>query len=86
MSVGRPVMAIIPEGEAANLIRKYSPFSEVVAEDEDEIADMIEKYYINWKGNDHMIQSTIPGFLPEFDRRNLTIRLAETFDQVLRVT
>ncbi|AKB29155.1 TPR/glycosyl transferase domain protein [Methanosarcina siciliae T4/M] len=82
LSSDRPILAIIPEGEASKLIRKYSIYSCTTPESEDRIAFFIEKYYNSWKNGLFKIHSTRTEFMSEFNRENLTKRLSNIFDHL----
>jgi glycosyltransferase involved in cell wall biosynthesis len=81
MFLNVPFLATIPEGEAANIIRKYSPSSYVVTkESAHEVAkliiDAIEKYRRNW-----ISANNLPDFFKHFSRERLTINLMKILDQ-----
>ena len=81
MNTGRPVLAILPKGAAADLVRE-SAIGEVADTDSvEQIKEKTKEYYEKWlrgeltfKPNRKVIES--------FERKKLTERLAKVFDSL----
>ena len=78
-----PFLATIPQGEAEEIIRKYSPSSYIVTEESSEkvadaILDAIKKYKYN-----QIQDNSVQEFLTRFSRENLTLKLIDIIEQNL---
>jgi glycosyltransferase involved in cell wall biosynthesis len=83
LAAGVPMLALIREGEAAGLIRKYSSgFSSIVEPDEpDKIAAAVKDAYSKWQRGELKGQRN-PEFYKDFNKRNLTSLFARNLDIV----
>jgi len=87
LASGSPILALILEGEAAQMIRKYSDNSYIISDYDniDKIAEAIYDCYTKWKEgklNKKISKKTIE-FRKKFNREEETKQLAEIFDRVL---
>lgn len=86
LATGKPILAIIPEGELAELIREYSDNSYIITSGNvDEIADAILDAYKKWKEGKLTLTSKekVERFREKYNRKNLTKELANVFNMVL---
>lgn len=83
LAAGVPILALIHEGEAARLIRKYScSTSSIIEPDEpDKIATAIKHTYEQWQRSELKCQRN-PEFYKDFNKRNLTSAFARNLDIV----
>jgi len=87
LATGKPILAIIPEGELAELIREYSDNSYIITSGSvDEIADAILDAYGKWKEGKLTLSSKekVERFRKKYNRKNLTKELADVFNMVLK--
>jgi len=87
LASGKPILALIPEGEAAQMIRKYSDNSYIISDYDniDKTAEAIYDCYIKWKErklNKEISKKTIE-FRKKFNREEETKQLAEIFDEIV---
>ena len=87
LASGNPILALIPEGEAAQMIRKYSDNSYIITDYDNtqKIAEAIYDCYTKWKEgklNKKISKKTIE-FRKKFNREAETKQLAEIFDKVM---
>ena len=87
LASGNPILALIPEGEAAQMIRKYSDNSYIITDYDNtqKIAEAIYDCYTKWKEgklNKEISKKTIE-FRKKFNREVETKQLAEIFDKVM---
>jgi glycosyltransferase involved in cell wall biosynthesis len=84
LAAGAPILALIHEGEAARLIRKYScRFSFIVEPNEpDKIAVSIKNAYEKWQRGELKGRRN-PEFYRDFNKRNLTSVFAQNLEQVV---
>lgn len=85
LASGKPILALIPNGTAKELIKKYSNnYYIITSKNIDEIVDSIVDAYNKWK--DGGIENNVNGKTEEFRRRfnheTLTKRLVEVFEKV----
>lgn len=86
LATGKPILAIIPESELAELIREYSDTSYIITTGNvDEIADAILDAYSKWKEGRLTLTSfeKVNRFREKYNRKNLTRELAKIFDEVI---
>lgn len=79
LKIGRPILAIVPEGEVSSIIRKYNLGEVANPDDPIEICNAIERLYNKFylcerKLNDPIIHDEL---LDQFNRENLTKKLEE---------
>jgi len=82
-----PILAVIPDGEAAVLIRKYNKGTICENKNIEKIKNTILFYYKDWKKNKHKktLETTfqIPEELKKYSRKNLTNDLKNIFDKIV---
>ncbi|MEW6685536.1 MAG: glycosyltransferase [Candidatus Edwardsbacteria bacterium] len=79
LGTGKSILAITPEGETANLIKELKVGKVVSPKDISGIKEAILSYYHQYANG------FLPTFKPaikRFDRKNLTLHLAEVFNEV----
>jgi glycosyltransferase involved in cell wall biosynthesis len=81
--VNVPFLATIPSGEAEDIIRKYSPSSYIISGQSYKdvagaITDAMSKY-----SSGQIEDNNVQGFLQEFSRENLTLKLMNIIDDYL---
>src|SRR5579863_272426 len=84
LAAGVPILALISEGEAARLIRRYSSafYSIVDPNESNEIVASIKHAYEKWEKKE-LNSLRNPEFYKEFNKRNLTSKFVENLDEVL---
>lgn len=82
LSSNKPILAIVPEGEAATIIRKYSSNS-VTSTNETEITRAIDNYYSKWKMGNYPENNVSEEFMKKYNRVYLTQQLSNVFIQLL---
>ena len=86
LAAGKPILAIIPEGELARFIREYSDNSYIISSgDVDEIADATFDAYMKWKEGKLTLTSPekVEKFRRKYNRESLAGELANIFDEVI---
>jgi len=83
LASGKPILAIVPRGEAATLILKHARGVVVPPEDEETIARHILRSFALWERGD--LKVTVPRWdgMNEYERRFQTGVLAKIFDRVV---
>lgn len=81
MNTGRPVLAILPEGVAMDLVKESRIGLTANTDDVEKIKENIKQYYNSWKeGNlDFDPDRTV---IERFERKELTKQLAQVFDSL----
>ncbi|MDZ7262869.1 MAG: glycosyltransferase, partial [candidate division KSB1 bacterium] len=82
LASGTPVLAILPEGELAQLIRTTHRGTTVSHDNIEDIKKAIRNYYELFLQRQLWLEAPEP--LSQFDRKNLTRKLAEIFELVAR--
>ena len=82
---GKPILALIPEGDCADLIRKTGTGIVVDPDDSEQIADVIYDFYRKWESGNLTINPNWD-LIKQFERKNLTERLANVFEECLGTT
>lgn len=83
MNTNRPVLAVLPEnGAAADLVKKSNIGIVSHTDNVEKIKENIFKYYSQWL-NDSLLFEPNRIVIEEFERKNLTKKLAEVFDLCL---
>ncbi|MDZ7331137.1 MAG: glycosyltransferase [candidate division KSB1 bacterium] len=82
LASGKPILLISSEGEVANMIRSLHRGTVVHPDDISAIQQAILEYVDRWRRNSLEIAPAVS--LPQFDRRNLTDRLAQIFSDLYR--
>lgn len=79
---GTPALALVPDGEVAGLLKKYSENSIVVSSNQvDDVADAIVRAYHLWK-NGKLEKSISREYVERFNKRSLTKELALLLDEI----
>lgn len=77
---GKPILGLVPEGGAKELLKSYkssyitNPYSEAG------IKDAIESILSDW--NDNALPSPNQGFIQKYDRKEITRELADIFNEI----
>lgn len=84
LSTGLPILAEVPEGDNAEIIRKYSPHSYVITSGNfKDMKNAINDAYTKWEKK--MLKSRISkDFISKFNRKRLTKELEQIFEQVIK--
>lgn len=82
LASGKPILLLSSEGEVANIIRSLHRGTVVHPDNISEIQQAILEYVDRWRKNSLEIAPAVS--LPQFDRRNLTDRLAQIFSDLCR--
>jgi hypothetical protein len=80
---GKPIIAITPEGEAADLIRETSSGEVVHHNNNKALEETLLKYYNRFFENNNTF-SVNKEKIAQYDRRLLTGKLADTFNNLLK--
>ncbi len=78
---GRPILALVPEGEAAKVLKNYEGGLAVTGADMERTLRILNKQYDNWEQSGKTRQSRLE-IPPQFDRRRQAEKLAEVFDAI----
>ena len=79
---GRPILALAPEGEAAELIRRARAGHVVSSDRPVEIRAALEEAHRAYLAGERAYGPSDPEVIAEYSRRELTRRLAEVFQQL----
>ena len=84
LASGKPILAMLPEGEAKKLILKLKRGVVVPPNDVDHIASVIYRSFILWKRGD--LKLSVPRWkeLNRFERRDQTRELAVIFNRSIQ--
>ncbi|MFC1562821.1 glycosyltransferase [candidate division KSB1 bacterium] len=86
LASGIPILAVIPDGEAADLIKKYNSGSICKNKNIENIKNAIILYYEKWKKNkNNLIKDTnfqIPEELKQYSRKNQTKNLKNILEKL----
>jgi len=82
MRLGRPVLALVPEGPAANLITEAQIGCVVNRVDIDALSQVFEDIALDYDGFVERYYRPNWEFIKNFERKNLTKKLAAIFDRV----
>lgn len=77
--VGKPILALVPEGEVSKIIRKYNLGEVANPDDEQEISNAILRLYKKYKSENLRVKRNKELF-KKFDRKELTKRLEQLLD------
>ena len=83
LRAGRPILAIVPKGIAWDFVEKNRLGYTVLPENHEGIARAILALYKKWKNNSLQSFKAPKALLEQYERQNLTKRLAEVFDGCL---
>ncbi len=76
--VGRPILALIPEGETAEMVRKYDAGTIITSPDIDQVATALGRYYADYLRNGVVVPQI--RIIEEYTRRSQTKQFAELLD------
>ena len=82
LAARRPILACLPEGDTRELIERSGNGWCADPCDEAAIADALASLYEAWERGD-LDRLQIPSWLRNYERRQLTARLAEAFDEIV---
>ncbi len=82
LAARRPILACLPEGDARDLIERSVSGWCADPCDEAAIAEALVSLYEAWERGD-LDRLQIPSWLGSYERRQLTARLAEVFDEIV---
>ncbi len=82
MNTKRPVLAILPEGVAKDLVKESGIGLVADADCVPEIVDVVKTYYEQWQ-NGLIAYEPNEDVIARFERKKLTKRLAEIFDSLI---
>lgn len=82
LATGRPILATIPEGDCADLIRATKSGIIVPPKNIKRIAESVCNLYRNFKNKELVENHQL--FLSEFDHKNLSQHISQIFTEVLR--
>ena len=81
MGAGKPILALTPEGTARETLNPYGAATIVEPDDTEAISQAIEALWEQWK------KGTLPrpdaAYIAQFNRKNLTKKLAQVFEEAL---
>jgi len=84
LATGKPILALIPESEAANILRKCSRQNIVVSSpDTDRVVGFLQKQFHEWN-NRKRPTHCVTNIPPEFSRKNQAKKLALLLDGVIK--
>lgn len=81
IGAGRPILALAPEGESADLIRRYGLGLVAHPQDRKAIRNMLQSAFIAWKQGGMAYNPPIAELQRQFDRKNLTKKLCYILDE-----
>jgi glycosyltransferase involved in cell wall biosynthesis len=79
LATGRPILALVPEGITADLLREAGTGIVVCPDDSRSLSEALLNLYLDWQQGRLPILKD-PGFLESFERRCLTKQLASLLD------
>lgn len=83
IALGIPQLAPIPEGEAARILRRYSPGSPIVTDpDPAKVAEALERTISAYRRGE-VPPNDVTGFLTHYSRESLTLKLMEIMERTL---
>lgn len=87
LATGKSILALVPEGDASEMIRTYSDNFYIISDHDnvDKIAEAIYDCYTKWKEgkfNKELSKKTVE-FRKRFNREEETRQLAEIFDKIV---
>ena len=81
---GKPILAIAPEGEAADLIRETSAGEIIPHNNMEYLSKVFLKYYNSFLTGRENLPVSNPSAIKQYDRKLLTRKLAEVFENNLK--
>ena len=85
MNTKRPVLAILPDGVAKDLVIESKIGIVANTDNVLEIENIIKEYYEKWKKNSLNFEPDF-NIIQKFERKRLTKELANIFDKALKFT
>lgn len=82
MRVGRPVLALVPEGSVANLIEQAQIGCVIYRENIDRLSEVLEQILFDYDGFVQKHYQPNWDFIRQFERKILTKKLSSVFDRV----
>jgi glycosyltransferase involved in cell wall biosynthesis len=82
MRVGRPVLALVPEGSVANLIERAQIGCVIYRENTDRLSEVLEQILFDYDGFVQKHYQPNWDFIRQFERKILTKKLSSIFDRV----
>ena len=82
LGAGRPVLYIGPSGDNLDLVERYAPRYEHPVDSPSAIADAIMRLHDAWQRGELSNTQAAPAVREKFDRRTLTVELAQHFDRL----
>ncbi len=82
LAVEKPILALIPPGAAANLLRDAHVGTIVPPDDVDSIAAAIHTLFTQWQAGQLQVQPN-RAVINQYERRHLTQKLAQLFDSLV---
>ena len=83
LEAGKPILADMPEGDNADIIKHYSVNSHVITDmSEDAVFEALEDLYKRWKSGS-LTAHTNKEFIDKYNGKALTEKLAHVFDRKL---
>jgi glycosyltransferase involved in cell wall biosynthesis len=85
LASGNPILALIPDGEAAQMIRKYSDSSYIVPDyDPEKVTKALLEIYTTWEKKNIKISGKTIEFREKFNREEETRQLTAIFDALVK--
>ena len=87
LNTGKPLLAILPDGDNVDLIRKYSDNSYIINSFEiNDVSDAIDDCYIKWELSKlDVSHKNREEFEQNFNRKNLTMELVDIFERAIKI-
>lgn len=82
LRVGRPVLALVPEGSAANLIERAQIGCVIYRENTERLSEALERIVFDYDGFLQKYYQPNWDFIRQFERKVLTKKLSSIFDRV----
>lgn len=83
LATGKPILALMPESEAADILQKYNDNIVVSSPDTDKVVGFLQKQFDEWNKRKRPTSCTI-NIPPEFSRKNQAKKLASLLDGVIK--
>lgn len=86
LASGRPILALIPEGSAKDLIRRYSTNSYIInSNDSNMVLNSVMDAYNKWKNGDLIKtpEEIVNDFLNEYNTKNMTKKLTKLLQKAI---
>jgi glycosyltransferase involved in cell wall biosynthesis len=80
---GKPILALVSEGETAELIRSHDAGTVITSPDVEEIGRSLQQYYEGYLKGDRFYSRSNSREMERYHRRHLTAELAEIFDRLV---